>query len=98
MCREGADTQISEMFYRAVVQAVLIFGSESWVLSAYMETVVEGTHKWFLRHIIGKQMRWNPDGTWVIPEAEVVLESVGMQSTATYISRRQGSVSQWVVL
>ena len=26
--REGADTQVSAMFYRAVIQAVLFFGSE----------------------------------------------------------------------
>ena len=27
--REGADTQVSAIFYRAVVQAVLLFGAES---------------------------------------------------------------------
>ena len=34
--REGADPIISEKFYRVVVQAVLLFGSETWVLSAAM--------------------------------------------------------------
>ena len=32
--REGEEPRVSEMFYREVVQAVLIFGSETWILSA----------------------------------------------------------------
>ena len=36
--REGADLIVSENLYRAVVQAVLLFGSETWVL---METMLK---------------------------------------------------------
>ena len=32
--REGADPIVSEKFYCAVVQAVLLFESETWVLTA----------------------------------------------------------------
>ena len=32
--REGADPIISSKFYLAVVQAVLIFGSETWLVTA----------------------------------------------------------------
>ena len=49
--REGAETKVSEKFYRVVAQAVLIFEYETWVLSAAMERNVEGTHTCFLRHI-----------------------------------------------
>ena len=31
-----ADPRVSEMFYRAEAQAVLIFGSETWLLLAAM--------------------------------------------------------------
>ena len=34
--REGADTKVLVMFYRAVFQVVILFGSESWVLLAAM--------------------------------------------------------------
>ena len=30
--KEGADTQVSEIFYMVMVHAVLFFGSESWVM------------------------------------------------------------------
>ena len=39
---------MTEMFYRTVLQAVLLFGLEYWVLSAAMEKTVEGTHTGFL--------------------------------------------------
>ena len=34
--REGEDPRVSEMFYREVVQAVLLFGEDTWVLLAAM--------------------------------------------------------------
>ena len=43
------------MFYRAVEQAVLLFGSETWVLLASMERKVEGTHTCFLQNITGEK-------------------------------------------
>ena len=35
--REGEDPRISGMFFKAVVQSVLIFGSYMWVLNPRME-------------------------------------------------------------
>ena len=34
--REGADPVVSEKFYQEVVQAVLLFGEETWVLTKTM--------------------------------------------------------------
>ena len=35
--REGGDPSVAEIFYRAVVQVILLYGSDTWVLSASME-------------------------------------------------------------
>ena len=35
--REGADLRISGLFLNAVVQAVLLFGSDTWVLNPHIE-------------------------------------------------------------
>ena len=37
-------------------------------------------------------------GSWETQAAEEVIRAVGMQSAATYIGRRQATVSQWVAL
>ena len=47
--REGADPIISEEFYRAVVQVVLLFGSETYVLTAAMLQNLEGVYVGFLK-------------------------------------------------
>ena len=33
LSQEGADPKVSENFYKAVDQAVLLFGAETWVLT-----------------------------------------------------------------
>ena len=69
---EGADPKVVEMFYKSVIQAVILFGSETWVLLAEMERKVEGTHTGFLRHITGKRARCSTDSTWETPGVEPV--------------------------
>ena len=51
---EGAELRVLEIFYRAVVQAIILYGSETWILSATIERKVEGIHTRFLRQITGK--------------------------------------------
>ena len=51
--REGEEPIISEKFYRMVVQAMLIFGSKTWVFMAAMLQNLDGVHVGFLRQVIG---------------------------------------------
>ena len=46
--REGADTIVSEKFYPALFQAVLLFGLETWVLMEEMLQNLEGGTHGFL--------------------------------------------------
>ena len=71
--QEGADNFVLDIFYREVVQAVLLFRSETWVLSAAMAKRLEGFHVGFLRQVTGNTAWRNWDGTWKREEAESVL-------------------------
>ena len=84
---------MAEIFYRAVTQAVLISGLETWLISAAMEGIMEGTHTGFMRQITRKGARQKEDGMWVNLRAEVVQEAAGTYSKMTYIRIRQGTVS-----
>ena len=86
------------MFYREVVQSILLYGSDTWVLLETIEKKVEWEHTGFLRHITGKRSQRIVDGKWETPGAEVVWEAVGTQSAMTYIRRWQANVAQWVAL
>ena len=46
--REGSEPRVSEIFYRVLLQAILLYRSETRVLSAAMERKVEGIHTEFL--------------------------------------------------
>ena len=37
LSQEGADAKVSGNFFKAMVQAVLLFGEETWVLTPRME-------------------------------------------------------------
>ena len=40
--REGASSRVSGMLLKTVVQAVLIFGAETWVMNPYIGRDLEG--------------------------------------------------------
>ena len=53
--REGADPNVLESLYRAVMQAIILYGSEMWVLLGSMAKRIEGMHTEFLQMITGKR-------------------------------------------
>ena len=62
--REGVEMAVSEKFYCSVVQAVLLFGAETWVIMVPMMQVLEGGHVSFLWQVTRRQeTRWK-DGSW----------------------------------
>ena len=96
--REGEDPRVSEMFYRAVVQAVLLLGAETWVLLAAMSRKLEGVHIGFLRQVPDNKAKRQMDGTWRSVAAKRVLKEAVTQTLGTYIDKRQMTVAEWVAL
>ena len=96
--QEGADPKVSASFYRAVVQAILLYGSVTWVLLASMSKRIEGTHTEFLRMITGKRGKQLGGGTWEAPGVEGIREALGTESDRIYIEQRQATMAQWVSL
>ena len=95
---EGADTRVAGIFYRVVIQVVLLFDFYTWLLSVAMERTVEGTHTGFLRQITRYRKQRKSYGTWVTPRVEVFQEAAVTQLEMTYIGRRQGMAAQWMAL
>ena len=62
------------------------------------DRTLEGKHTRFLRQITRKQAWRNAYRIWITTKAEVVWEAAGTQVEMTYIRRRQGTLTQWVVL
>ena len=75
--REGAEPRTSENFYRKVFQAVLLSGSETWVLTAEMLKKLKGVHMGFLWQVTGMKARRLGDKNWRKEGAERVVQAAG---------------------
>ena len=64
MGQEGADLKVSRTFYTAVVQAVLLFGAETWVLTPRMEKALDSFQSRVERRITWRQPRRRKYGIW----------------------------------
>ncbi len=85
------------MFYKATVQAVLLYGSETWSLSPSSMKCLEGFHIRAAWQLSGKRPEQNVDGSWTYPHSEEVLEAVGMKSIAHYLDVRRQTVANFIV-
>ena len=82
--REGSDPKVSRAFYVAVNQAVLLFGSETWILPPRMEKALDSFQSRVVRKITGRQPRSRKDGSWIYrPMAGIMKETgiVGIQTS-----------------
>ena len=77
---EGTEKQVSVFFYWVVIQAVLLFVADSWVLLDSIMRKVESTHVGFLLYITGNRARWQANGSWDTPVDNKVIQSLGMKS------------------
>ena len=77
---------------------VLLFVSETWVLSTTMEKQLARVYAGFLLNLMTKREKRSLDGRWQWEGAESILKAVGNQDVRMYIDRRQATVAQWVAL
>ena len=67
------------MFYRATVQAVLLFGSETWNLAPSAMKLLEGFHVRAARRMAGSLLTRHENGQdCVYPSLADVLKKVGL--------------------
>jgi hypothetical protein len=82
---ENASPKVCGVFYKATIQAVLLYGSETWKLSPLSLKSIEGFHIWAAHCMVGKMPTRNPDGTWTYPSLRDVLKAVGLRTIGHYI-------------
>ena len=78
----------------AVVQSVILFGSETWVLTTRLEKSLEGFHHRSAQQMAGMGPKLQQDGTWVNPPIGAALEIVVLEDIRVYIARLQNMVAQ----
>jgi hypothetical protein len=96
LSREQATPRIMATFYKAIIQAVLLYGSESWVLTKSMMQKLRSFHQKCARHITGRNIRLDPTtDEWIYPDSETTLREAGFWTIEEYIERRKETVMKY---
>ncbi len=94
---DNTPPKVGAMFYKAVVQSVLLYGSETWNLVKTTLAWLEGFHIRAAYRMAKKHKpRKGPNHVWVYLATSNVLKECGMNSIAHYIGvRRETTFSTW---
>ena len=88
MVQEGAYAHTLGNFYRAVVQAALIFVSETWVMYPLIGGTLGGFLHWVIRQLTGWHPRRQVDGSWVYPPLVEAMAEAYLEGVEMYDARR----------
>ena len=93
---EGADPKVLGHFFKAVVQVMLLFREETWVLTPRMEQALSSFKHRVAQRLIGRQTGRRGDGSWEYPPPAAAMAEAGFDDIGTYVTRRQNTVAQYI--
>ena len=96
LSREGADPKVLGSFYKAVAQAMLLFGAETCVLTPRMEQALDSFQNRVARRMTGKQRRKRGDGRWEYPPLAEAMGEVGFYGIRKLVIRMQNTAAQYI--
>ena len=94
--RESADAVCMAKIYPAVVQAVLLYGADSWVVSDRNMKRLWSFHRRALRYMMGDHMKKDGDGVCEYPDHEELEKQCGLFGIEVYLERR-GTLWKYLV-
>ena len=94
---DNASPKVCGMFYKATVQAILLYGSETWNLTPTALRVLEGFHLQAARCMTGMMPKKGANNTWQYPSSADVLEKAGLHTIAHYIDVRRQTIAAFIV-
>jgi hypothetical protein len=94
--REGADTKTMANFYKAVVQASLLYGSDTWHIPNNALIPLQAFHNKVARYISHQHIRKIPNTEiWVYPDMNRVLNDLNLLPISQYIEKRKQTLLKW---
>ena len=79
-----------------MVQAVLLFGLDTWLVTPCMGRAMWGFQDQVAIRLAGQIPRQKPDGGWTYTSAAMAREEAGFQTMEEYIWRRQNMFAQYI--
>ena len=79
-----------------MVQQVLLFGADKWVVTPRIERELNLFMHGAARRITGRQPRRGWDGKWFYPSLEGAMKEAGFREIRASITNRQNMVLQYI--
>ena len=95
LSKKGANAKIMGIFYKTIVQSILLYGSETWVISKQMLRMLRSFHRRCARFITGKHIWQDKEGNWHHPSSKEVLEMAGLKEIEIYIEQRKSTLMKY---
>ena len=97
LARQGASPKTCGHLYVAVVQSLLLYGAETWVITPDMLSLLSGFHNRCARRIAGMHPRLDRrTNIWVRGDMKEVTELTGLLPIEDYLEKRQHTIAQYV--
>ena len=87
-----SNPRVMSIFYKVIVQTVLLYGAETWVLSTHAKNKINSFHHRCLRYITGKHITKEGD-TWIYPSMASTLSAADLLRVEEYIENRKTTIS-----
>ena len=85
LLKEGEEPAVLANFYRKVIQAVLLFGEDTWLLPTPIAQILEGVCVGLLQHVTKLKAKRLRDGSWRKVTAGKLLQRSGTEPLRTYL-------------
>ncbi len=96
---ENTAPRIAAEFYKAVVQAILLYGSKTWNLTNLALARLKGFHVCTAYKMARKHRpKRGANGVWVYQKTADVLEECGMATIVAYIRSRRQTITVYMVM
>ena len=92
--REGANAACMGKIYQVNLQAVLLYGADSWTIDNRNMRKLQSFHRRVVRHITGKHIMKVGD-TWEYPNHNELFDIAKLLPIERYIERRRGTLRRY---
>ena len=84
-------------FYTVTIQAILLYGAESWVLTRENLRKLNSFHLCAVQYMTGKHIRKKGDDSWEYPRHKDLLTECGLEEINQYINRRRTTLRHYLM-
>jgi hypothetical protein len=95
--QEKAPSELSARFYLVIVSAILLYGSETWVVTKRIEDLLTSFHNRCARTIGKTFIRKTGDDEWVYPSVAETLRKAHLRPLSHYLTKRRANFRNYVI-